>query len=51
MTKKVNNALELAFKKAVEESTKKDKDAVKAAMFSTNAKVKSPKKESKKSES
>ncbi|MGC2661750.1 MAG: hypothetical protein WA324_27650 [Bryobacteraceae bacterium] len=48
--KKELTAIEQAFKKAVEESTKKDKDTVKSALFGTN-KVKSAKKEYKKDES
>lgn len=43
------NAMELAFKKAVEEGTKKDKETVKSALFGTN-KVKWAKKEGKKDE-
>ena len=51
ISKTFNNALEVAFKKAVEESTKKDKDAVKAALFSTKSQDKRIKIQSKKDES
>lgn len=51
MTQKLNNALEVAFKKAVEESTKKDKDVIKKALFETKSQVKRIKIQSKKDES
>lgn len=40
ISKVFNNALELAFRKAVEDGTKKDKDAIKNAMFKNPPKLK-----------
>lgn len=41
------NAMSLAFRKAVEEGTQKDKDAIKAAMFSEKRMIQSAPKEGK----